>query len=143
MKQESLIEKYIRCNHFGRLVNMNFEIVSDGIVNYHLVINESHLATPNAAHGGMISALIDSALGVAALSAVFKQDKIVSTIEFKVNFLSPALLNDNLLAKGKVEQLGNRIIVTSCDVICTNRENKLIAKALGTFNTYDAAKARY
>ena len=82
-------------------------------------------------------------MGVAGLSAVYTENKVVSTIEYKLNFLAPAFLNDQLIAKAKVEQKGNRILIISCDVFCTNRENKLIAKSLGTFNAYDASKAGY
>jgi len=145
MKTEeyTLIERYIENNFFGKLIGMDFKILSEGIVEYSLIIKKEHLATPNAAHGGVIAALIDGALGVAGLSAVYKDNKVVSTVEYKTNFLSPSLLNDHLLAKAKVEQKGNRILIVSCDVICINRENKLIAKSLGTFNAYDASKAGY
>lgn len=140
---KSLIERYIANNFFGKLMGMHFTIVSEGVVDYFLTINKDHLATPNAAHGGVTSALIDGALGAAGLSCVYKENKVVSTIEYKSNFLTPALLNDQLVAKAKVEQKGNRILIISCDVFCVNRENKLIAKALGTFNAYDASKAGY
>ncbi|MBA3664312.1 MAG: PaaI family thioesterase [Bacteroidetes bacterium] len=139
----TLIEKYIENNFFGKLVGMDFEIVNEGEVNYFLTIQQKHLATPHAAHGGVISALIDGALGVAGLSKVCNENKVVSTVEYKLNFLSPALLNDQLTAKAKVEHCGKRLLIITCDVICTNRENKLIAKAMGTFNAYDATKAGY
>ena len=141
--EKSLIEKYIENNLFGKLIGMDFNIVSDGVVDYFLTITKNHLATPNAAHGGVISSLIDGALGVAGLSSVYKENKVVSTIEYKLNYLAPALLNDQLVAKAKVEQKGNRLLIISCDVYCVNRENKLIAKSLGTFNAYDAKKAGY
>ncbi len=140
---DTLIDKYRQANHFGRLVSMDFKVVAEGQVDYFLTVKEEHLATPHAAHGGVVAALVDAALGVAGLSAVHTQNKVVSTIEYKLNFLAPALLNDELLARAKVEQKGNRILVISCDVFCVNRNNKLIAKSLGTFNAYDAAKAGY
>ena len=143
MKQNSLIEKYIENNFFGKLIGMNFKIIEEGIVEYYLTINKNHLATPNAAHGGVVSSFIDGALGVAGLSLVSKENKVVSTIEYKLNFLAPALLNDHLIAKAKVEQKGNRLLIISCDVFCINRKNILIAKALGTFNAYPAEKAGY
>lgn len=141
--KNTLIEKYIENNHFGTLIGMNFTIVSKGHVEYHLTVTKNHLATPNAAHGGLISALVDGALGVAGLSAVHQDNKVVSTVEYKINFLSPALLNDHLIAIAKTEQQGNRLLIISCDVFASNRENRLIAKALGTFNAYDASKAGY
>jgi len=142
-EERTLIERYIENNFFGKLIGMDFRIVSDGVVDYSLTIKKEHLATPHAAHGGVIAALIDSALGVAGLSAVYKENKVVSTVEYKSNFLSPALLNDKLIARGKVEQKGNRLLIVSCDVICMNRDNKLIAKSLGTFNSYEDEKAVY
>jgi uncharacterized protein (TIGR00369 family) len=143
MSPINLIEKYIQNNHFGKLIGMDFKIISDGVVDYSITITKDHLATPHAAHGGVIAALVDGALGVAGLSAVYKENKVVSTVEYKLNFLSPAFPGDQLLAKAKVEQQGKRLLIISCDVICINRENKMIAKALGTFNAYDAAKAGY
>jgi acyl-CoA thioesterase len=138
-----LIEKYIENNHFGKLLGMDFKIVAEGEVEYSLTVTHEHLATPHAAHGGMVAALVDAALGVAGLSAVHKENKVVSTVEYKLNFLSPAFPGDQLLAKAKVEQQGKRLLIISGDVSCNNRENKMIAKALGTFNAYDAAKAGY
>ncbi len=139
----NLIERYIENNHFGKLIGMDFKIISEGVVDYSITIKKEHLATPNAAHGGVISALIDGALGVAGLSCVYKENKVVSTIEYKLNFLCPALLGDQLIAKAKVEQKGKRILIISCDVFCVNKKNKLLAKSLGTFNAYDAEKAGY
>lgn len=138
-----LLEKYIENNLFGKLIGMDFEIVSEGNVNYYLTISQNHLATPHAAHGGVISSLVDGALGVAGLSCVYKENKVVSTIEYKINFLSPAHINDKLVAKAKVEQKGNRILIISCEVYCVNKSNSLLAKALGTFNAYNAEKAGY
>lgn len=139
----NLIDKYISQNHFGKSLGMNFKIIEPGLIHYYLKIDESHLATPNAAHGGVISALMDALLGVTGLSAVEEENKVVSTVEFKINFLSPALLNDQLIGIGKVEQKGNRLLVISGDILCENRNNQIIAKGIGTFNAYPAEKAGY
>jgi uncharacterized protein (TIGR00369 family) len=139
----NLIDKYISQNHFGKSLGMNFKIIEPGLIHYYLKIDERHLATPNAAHGGVISALMDALLGVTGLSAVEGENKVVSTVEFKINFLSPALLNDLLIGIGKVEQKGNRLLVISGDILCENRNNQIIAKGIGTFNAYPAEKAGY
>ena len=52
---------------------------------FTFTIQEKHLATPVAAHGGALAALADALIGVAALSAVAEELKLVSTIEFKIN----------------------------------------------------------
>lgn len=139
----SLIEKYTHHNFFGNLLGMDFKVIKPGEVHYTLKIEEKHLATPNAAHGGVISSLMDALLGVTGLSEVEGENKVVSTIEFKINFLSPALLNDELLGVGKIIQKGNRLLIISGDIFCTNRQNVIIAKAIGTFNSYPAEKAGY
>jgi len=139
----NLIEQYIANNHFGKTIGMNFKIISPGLVHYFLTIKTEHLATPNAAHGGVISALMDSLLGVTGLSSVHKENNVVSTVEFKINFLSPALLNDELFGVGKIEQKGNRLMIISGDITCPKRNNKTIAKGIGTFNIYPAIKAGF
>lgn len=139
----TLIEQYNLHNDFGKTIEMNFDIIEPGIVHYFLTIKQKHLATPLAAHGGVISSLMDGLLGVTALSVVENENKIVSTIEFKINFLSPAFIHDKLQGVGKVEQKGNRLIIVSGDIFCVNRGNILIAKAIGTFNAYPAEKAGF
>lgn len=139
----TLIEQYITNNHFGKTLGMDFKIIKPGLVHYFITIKQEHLATPLAAHGGVISALMDGLLGVTALSVSANEHHIVSTIEFKINFLSAAFVGDILQGIGKVENQGKRLIVTSGDIICPERNNIVIAKAMGTFNTYPAEKAGY
>ncbi len=144
MQQEphiSLIDLYRQYNVFGRELDMEFNILSPGEIEYFLEISSKHLSTPKAAHGGVIAALMDGMLGVAALSAVYLQNKVVSTVEFKINYLNPALLGDRLRGFAKVEQQGKRILVSSGEIKVSNRNNLLVAKALGTFNAYPAEKA--
>lgn len=139
----TLIEQYISNNQFGKTLGMDFKIVEPGLVHYYLTIKQEHLATPKAAHGGVISALMDGLLGVSALSVSAIENKIISTVEFKINFLAPAFLNDELLGIGKVEQQGKRLIIVSGDIICPKRNNIVIAKGIGTFNAYPAEKAGF
>lgn len=139
----NLIEQYIQHNHFGRTLGMDFTIIQPGLVHYRLTIKTEHLSTPKAAHGGVISGFMDGLLGVTGLSAVAHEHKVVSTVEYKINFLSPALPGDELLGIGKVEQQGKRLIVISGDIVCPARNNCVIAKAIGTFNAYPAEKAGF
>lgn len=138
-----LIESYILHNHYGRLLGMDFQILEEGLVEYRLEVKSEHLATPLSAHGGLMASLADAALGVGALSAVCRESKVVSTVEYKLNFLAPALAGDKLLAKARVIKKGKRLLVVECDVISENREQILLAKAIGTFNAYPAERAGY
>lgn len=138
----SIIEQYLKSNAFSKLIGMQFTIIKPGEIKYQINVTPNHLATPNAAHGGLVSALVDGALGVAGLSLVCSDNKVVSTVEYKINFLKPVTLNDVLIAHAKVLTSGKRILIIECEVF-TNNNNNLVAKAIGTFNAYDAVKAGY
>lgn len=137
--RDLIIETYKRTNRFGDDLGMQLSIVQPGEIEYKLVVSDKHMATPVAAHGGVIATLMDGTLGVAALSLVVEQGKVVSTIELKLNFLSPARLGDTLIATGKVVQAGSRIIYAEGEI--RNQKNELVAKGSGTFNAYPAEKA--
>jgi len=130
----NLIELYNSMNHFGRFMQMEYSILNVGEVEYKLTVREELLATQHAAHGGALAAFMDAILGVASLSAVADEGKLVATIEFKINYLKPALLGDSLIGKGKVLQKGKRILITEGEIF--NQKNELIAKAIGTFTSY-------
>lgn len=139
LQNHPLIQKYIEFNQFGKLIGMNFIVLSSGQIEYFLTIEAKHLATPKAAHGGVVASLIDAALGVAGLSAVCEHEKVVSTLQMSTHFLMPALLGDSLIAKAKVISQGNRILVIEAKVY--NHKNQLIASGSGTFNAYPKEKA--
>jgi acyl-coenzyme A thioesterase PaaI-like protein len=79
-------------------------------------------------------------LGVAALSASCHDGKLVSTVEFKINYLAPAGLGDILLGEGRVIQKGNRIMVSEGEIRLKD-SRKLIAKGTGTFSAYPLEKS--
>jgi uncharacterized protein (TIGR00369 family) len=136
---ERLIELYNQLNRFGTDHGMQLTVIEPGHIVYTMRIMEKHLATPLAAHGGMISALMDGVLGVAALSLIAPEGALVSTVEFKINFLQPAYLGDELKGTGKIIQRGKRLIITEGLITCPERKVN-IATATGTFNAYPAEK---
>lgn len=138
MIDEKILSLYKKSNKFGALLEMDLTILKQGMVQYVLEIKEKHLATPIAAHGGVVAGLIDGTLGVAALSEVAERQKVVSTVELKINFLKPVSLGDVLTAEGEVVSAGNRLIYAEAKV--TNQKSVLVAKASGTFNVYPAEK---
>lgn len=136
----TLIDVYNKINQFGKDHEMELTVVEPGHIVYKMKVQEKHLATPKTIHGGMLSALMDSVLGVAALSASATNDQLVSTVEFKINYLNPAYLGDVLIGEGKIDRKGNRIIIASGQIVAQNRK-EVIAKGMGTFNAYPKEKA--
>ena len=140
MFTSELIDQYARSNHFGELIGMHCEIPEIGKVHYYITIEDKHLATPIAAHGGVIASLMDAALGVACLSAVVHDQKVVSTLELSLKYLKPAILGAAIVAKSEVVSRGNRILVSEVKVY---DGDTLIAIGSGTFNAYPKEKAGY
>ncbi|OFY98313.1 MAG: hypothetical protein A3K10_15900 [Bacteroidetes bacterium RIFCSPLOWO2_12_FULL_31_6] len=136
---QHLIEIYHQVNNFGRENNMKLTMVKPGEIIYEMEVLEKHLATVNTIHGGMIAALMDGVIGVAALSLVAQDKKLVSTVEFKLNYYKPAYLGDILKGYGRVDNAGKRIISTSGEIY--NQKGEMVAKAMGTFNAYPFDKS--
>ena len=85
---------------------------------------------------------MDAALGAAALSLAFTTLEFVSTVEFKMNYLHTVHLHNTLVAKGLVDHVGNKLIVSSCVIyrVVEGQPDVAVARGLGTFNRYPADK---
>lgn len=135
------MQAYIRLNNFGRMLGMDFHIESAGKAVYSMQIEERHLATPAASHGGAIAALMDAALGTAGLSAVCELGRVVSTVDMNMHFTKPARNGDLLTATAQVISQGNRLLVVEARI--HNQHQELVASGSGTFNTYPQDKAGF
>jgi uncharacterized protein (TIGR00369 family) len=136
---EKLIEIYNQTNKFGEENGLELTIVKPGEIIYKMEVLEKHLATPTTIHGGMIAAMMDGVIGVAALCLVAPEGKLVSTVEYKLNYFRPAFIGDILTGHGRVDHQGKRIISTSGEIY--NQKNEIVAKAMGTFNAYPFEKS--
>ncbi len=135
-----LLEKYTQTNQFGNTNGMELTKFEDNGIAYRLKIKQNHLATPTTAHGGIIAGYMDGILGLAALYVSSEDGNLVSTVEFKINFLSPVHLNDVLIGEGEVISKGKKIIITK-GKIYKESTGQLIAIATGTFNAYPYEKS--
>lgn len=66
-------------------------------------------------HAGIITTIVDSACGYAALSLMPAQVGVL-TIEYKVNFLAPAA-GERFVARGSVTKPGRTVTVCTGDVL--------------------------
>lgn len=141
LNSNPLIRQYNQSNKFGDLLGILFVITEKGKVEYRVLIEEKHLATPFAAHGGVVATLCDSVLGIAALSCVVEEERIVATVEMNIKYIHPVLLNDEIVAYAEVIKAGKRLLFSEAKVY--NQRNELVAVASGTFNAYPKEKAAY
>lgn len=74
-------------------------------------------------HAGVVTTVVDTACGYAALTQMPEGAEVV-TVEFKVNFMAPAV-GDLFVAKGSVVRAGKTLTVTQGDVYAiTNNAKK-------------------
>ena len=76
--------------------------------------------------GGIIMAVADQAFAYASNSAT--PHSVAS--QFNIHFISGAEVNDELIAEGRVVKSGKRVGIS--EMVVTNQDGKLIAKATGT-----------
>lgn len=82
-------------------------------------------------HAGVVTMIADTACGYAALSLMPPQAAVL-TVEFKVNFLSPAS-GEKLIARGRVLKPGRTLMACLGEVYAiTGGEEKLVAAMLAT-----------
>ncbi|WP_303310078.1 PaaI family thioesterase [Hymenobacter sp. BT730] len=135
----TLVAVYNQMNQYGRLNGMALHVATPGEVKYTMTVRAEHLSSPDTCHGGVLAGLMDSALGAAALSLSFTTGELVSTVEFKINYLHPVRLHDALVATARVDHAGKTLVVVTGDIYCATREI-VVAKGMGTFNRYPADK---
>ena len=138
LEDNIVLKTYNQWNKFGDLMQMHFSVIDKGEIAYYMTVTEEHLATPIAAHGGSLAALMDATLGVCALSEVCEEMKVVSTVNMNMSFLHPANLGDQLIGRGKVVKSGKRIIFVEAQIF--NQKEQLIATGSATMNTYPVHK---
>ncbi|GAC1599212.1 MAG: hypothetical protein NVS3B25_25960 [Hymenobacter sp.] len=140
-----MVAAYIRMNHYDRANGMALSVPAPGRAEYRMVVRDEHLSSPKTCHGGVLAGLMDAALGAAALSLAFTKLELVSTVEFKLNYLHAVHLHDTLLAKGVVDHAGNKLVVSSCVIyrVVEGHEDVAVARGLGTFNRYPASKRNF
>jgi uncharacterized protein (TIGR00369 family) len=105
--------------------------VSPGEVEIVLPFREDLTQQHGFLHAGIVSTIADSACGYAAYS-LMPADSAVLTVEYKVNFLSPAQ-GDRMIARARVTKPGRTVTVCTCEVFAVkNGTERIVATMLGT-----------
>ena len=108
--------------------------VSPGEVEIELPFRKDLTQQHNFLHGGIVATIVDTACGYAALT-LMPVDSAVLTIEYKVNFVSPAT-GKRLIARGHVTKPGRTVTVCTGDVFAiSDGKEKLVATMLATIMT--------
>lgn len=79
-------------------------------------------------HGGVVAMILDSACGYAAFTTMPADSEVVS-VEFKINFLKPAL-GRKLIARGRVLRPGRTLTVCQGEVYAVTEKGEAPVAAM-------------
>lgn len=114
----------------NRLFKFSLIASSDKQAEISMPLDKTYLQEGGVVHGGIISTLADTA-AVYTLHPYLDENQSMTSIEFKMNFLSPVLIeNGDLLARARLVKRGRKVAL--CDVEVFQKE-KLVAKGLFSY----------
>ncbi len=115
---------------YYRFLGMTVESVVPGRVQISVPVKDEITNGIGLAHGGVTAALIDSVVGIAAISLLRGQERTV-TLELKINYLAPAPRGTVLTATGEIIHRGRTTAVGQAQVHAS--DGKLVAVGLVTY----------
>jgi uncharacterized protein (TIGR00369 family) len=125
-RQKELLELF-NTGRIARLFGTKLSFDEQGHAHVDLPYNP-HLDQPCGIHGGVIATILDTAGWFAA--AAQSRTILITTSEFKIHFLNPALECD-LHAEGWVVKSGKRISIAEMRV--SKSDGEVVAMGTGTF----------
>ena len=114
---------------FNRFLGMDQVRSGDGHAEIDLDVREEFTNRRGVVHGGVITALLDSALGAAVISGI-RPEEWCGTVQISVQFLRPGC-GPRLTACGRLQRRGLHIAFAEGKI--TDAEGRTVATAAGTW----------
>ena len=120
---------------FNRVLGVRVAEIDRGRVRLEITFREELIGDPvrRAMHGGVISALADTAGGCAVWSALDEPTARVSTIDIRIDYLRPGR-PETLVAEGSVVRAGRRVGVADIRLFHPSAPAESIATGKGVYN---------
>ena len=125
---EALKER-IRTSPFHQWAGMDLVSVGDGKAEVSLHLGEQHFNPQGIVHGGIITAVADTSIGL-ALRSRLRAGLTHRTAQLNVHFLAKGE-GTKLIGRGRAIHLGQRMGYGESEVLDT--EGQLLARATATF----------
>ena len=129
--RQSRIRHIFDTANFVRHLGIQLSQIEDDYCETILIPAERHRQQHGLIHAGVLATMADHTSGCAARGAV-GLDQDVITVEFKINFLRPAIA-DRLRCRGRVLRAGKMLVICEAEVFAEkDSEDKLVSKAMVT-----------
>ena len=117
--------------NFVRDLGMQLTRIEDDYCETILIASERHRQQHGLIHAGVMATMADHTSGCAARGAVGVDQDVVS-VEFKINFLRPAVA-DRLRCRARVLRAGRMLVICEAEILAEKHfEEKLVSKAMVT-----------
>ncbi|MBM3142808.1 MAG: PaaI family thioesterase [Chloroflexi bacterium] len=107
-------------------LDMRLLELSKGYAKVSAKLKPEYLNFNNLVFGGIVMAVADQAFAYGTNSVI--SPNVAS--QFNIHFVASADVNDELIAECRVVRAGRRVCIS--EMVVTNQDGKLIAKATGT-----------
>lgn len=115
------------------------ERVEPGVFHTGLAVRPEHRQQDGFVHAGVLATLADHTAGYAAYTLI-SEDRRILTIEFKINFLKPAM-GDAVRCHARVLSPGRTVLVAESEVFASGSgAERLAAKATVTLMAVPASR---
>ena len=118
-------------NPFGDLIGLEFTAYGDGRSRCELEVKGGLFNPHGVLHGGVIYSMADTGMG-GALYSVLEEGELCTTVEIKIAYFA-AVESGRLTCDTMVIERRSRIATLESEI---KNEDRLVAKALGTFYIY-------
>lgn len=131
---EPLRALFLNSIPFNRVLGIEIPSLEPGRVEFNVPFRPELIGDPDrpALHGGVISAVADTAGGCAVWSLIGPEDR-VSTIDLRVDYLRPGK-PEALRCRGEVIRVGNRVGVAKIVLFQDSEPEALVAEAKGVYS---------
>lgn len=123
------LEDRVRRSPFHRWVGLELMSVGDGSAELAMELRPEHFNPQGIVHGGIITALADTAIGL-ALRSKLRPGLTHRTAQLNVHFLAKGE-GTRLVGRGRSLHLGQRMGYGESEVL--DGQGRLLARASGTF----------
>ena len=129
--KQSRVRHIFDSANFVRDLGMQLTRIEDEYCETILIPSERHRQQHGLIHAGVLATMADHTSGCAARGALGLDQDVVS-VEFKINFLRPAIA-DRLRCRGHVLRAGRMLVVCEAEIFAERHsEERLVSKAMVT-----------
>lgn len=113
---------------FYTTLGMHLVALGSGYSELVLTVADAHLNPWHTLHGGIMSTMLDAAMGAVVRTLGFRG----VTIDLNTHFLSPAYIADTVIATGKLISHSRHIFIVEA-YLSKQQNDKILATARSTF----------